>query len=331
MTLSFDECNLGSYIGGEMFCSRYASGTISAVFPGLGFLVENDGYKYLIVNNFDGGSKMRANFLEFGASDYLMMSLSDKTILFWLKGGCRTKSKIYGVEVTRRSLINPMSDEGLRLPMKLHPFICSAFYTKGMEMHGNWNFLKETGGDFPEDEGDAAPLPYESIYKNVLQKQENQWHLARSRILNDNEAKPYKYTFLHCGKKLLIELDGKKKATVNYQGGEVHLYTPAHSTVCSPAQPFILASPPIPHMEMPEDPLWGGDNKFVEVVKRLTDEHINEGIEEAYWEMKRIRILAQTTGSELGLDFMNMQKWLDAAYDEKQARRERYQDYTGIV
>ena len=331
MSLSFDECNIGSYIGGNLFCGRYASGTISSVFPGLGFLVDNEGYQYLIINNIEVGGHMRSNFLEFGASDYSYISLTDQTILFWLQGGCRTKAKIYGIEVTRRSLINPMSDEGLRLRGKPAPFICSALYVKGMETRANWAFLKDTGGDYPETPGDQAPLPLDMIYLRVMEKQENQWHLARARILSEDEAKPYKYTFLQCGKKLLIELDGVKKSTVNYQGGEIHLYTPAHSAVCSPAQPFVLAPPPIPALGL-EDPLWGGDNQFVEAVLRLSDQEIDEGIEGAYWEMKRIRVVAETTKAQLGIDFMNTQKWLDAAYSEKQARREMslLAKFTGI-
>ena len=341
MSISFDECNIGTYIGGNLFCGRYASGTISSVFPGLGFLVDNEGYQYLIVNNFEVGGHMRSNFLEFGASDYSYISLTDQTILFWLQGGCRTKAKIYGIEVTprrsliygievtRRSLINPMSDDGLRLRMKLAPFICSALYVKDMETRSNWAFIKETGGEYPETPGDQAPLPLDIIRIRALEKQENQWHLARARILNEDEAKPYKYTFLQCGKKLLIELDGVKKSTVNYKDGEIHLYTPAHSTVCSPAPPFVLAPPPIPPLGL--DPLWGGDNRFVDVVKRLSDKEIEEGIEEAHWEMKRIRIVAETMKTQLGVDFMNTQKWLDAAYDEKQARRDELMfNYTGI-
>jgi hypothetical protein len=332
MALSFDECNIGTYIGGSRFCGRYASGIISSVFPGLGFLVDNEGYQYLIINNFQVGGHMVSHSLEFRASDCSSIPLTDETILFWLKGGCRTKSKVYGIEITRHRLINPMSDEGLRLPTKLNPFICSALYVKGMEKRANWAFMKSTGGDYPETPGDQAPLPLDIIYMRAVEKQENQWHLARARILNEDEAKPYKYTFLQCGKKLLIELDGVKKSTVNYKDGEVHLYTPAHSVVCSPAQPFVLAPPPfLPPLGL-EDPLWGGDNRFVEGVKRLTDQQIEEGIEEAHWEMKRIRVMAEATKAQLGVDFMNTQKWLDAAYDEKQARRDEIVfQYTGIV
>jgi hypothetical protein len=194
-----------------------------------------------------------------------------------------------------------------------------------------WKFMKDTGCEFPEIAGDAAPLPYELVYKNTLDKQENQWHLARSRMLNDDEAKPYKYTFLQCGKKLLIELDGKKKCTVNYKGDDVHLYTPAHSAVCSPVQPFMLSSPPLPYLEeIDADPLWGGDNKFVESVKNLSHDQIDEAIEETYWEMKRMRIFAEKNKCALGADFMNSQKWLDAAYDEKQARREFIESLTSV-
>jgi len=317
-----------------MFCARYASGTIAAIFPGLGYIVENDGYQYLIVDKFDGGSKMSSNFLEFGTSDYAHMDLADETILFWLKRGFRAKARIYGVEVLRRSLIDPMSEAGLRLRVKIFPFICSTLYFKDMESKHGWDFIKQTGGVLPDDDGESAPIPYALSLKNKIDKQENQWHLLRSRLLTESEAMPYQYTFLQCGKKLLIELDGNKKATVNYIGGEVHLYTPAHSALCSPAQPFVLRSPPladiadIADIVGLKDPLWGGDNKFVDTVKRLSDDQIDEGIEETYWEMRRIRVAAEKNLTSLDVDFMNAQKWLDAAYDEKQARRES--PYTGI-
>jgi hypothetical protein len=345
MSLVYDKCIVGAYLSGNMFCGRYASGTIKSIFPGLGYMVENDGYQYLIVTNFGSGSKMSSNFLEFGTSDYAHLDLPDETILFWLKRGFRAKARIYGVEVLRRSLIDPMSEAGLRLRVKVYPFICSTLYFSGMESKHDWDYMKQTGGVVPDDDGESAPIPYELSLKNKIVTQENQWHLMRSRLLSESEAAPYKYTFLQCGKKLLIELDGQKKATVNYLGGDVHLYTPAHSTMCSPAQPFVLSSPPLPSipslsdLSCLEDPLWGGDNKFVDAVKRLSDDEIDEGIEETYWDMRRIRIAAEKNQTPLGEDFMNSQKWLDAAYDEKQARREEVgfgevqaeSPYTGIV
>lgn len=323
----YDKCIIGAKIGGYMFCGRYASGTITTIFPGLGYFVENNGYQYLIVNKFGEGSKMSSNFLEFGTSDYAYIDLADETILFWLKRGFRAKARIYGMEVKSLCLIAPLSEDGLRLRAKVFPFICSTLYFKGMEEKHDWEFIKKTGGVLYDDDGESAPIPYALSLKNNLDKHENQWHLMRSRLLNESQAAPYKYTFLQCGKKLLIELDGQKKATVNYIGGDVHLYTPAHSTMCSPAQPFVLSSPPLPsipslsELSCLEDLLWG-QNKFVGAVKRLSDDQIDEGIEETYWEMRRIRMTAETNQTPLGADFMNSQKWLDAAYDEKQARRE---------
>jgi hypothetical protein len=333
---SFDNCNIGSFLGGYTFCNRYASGKITNVYPGLGFEVENDFYRYLIVNKFSSTSKMSTNFLEYTPNIYNSVNLTDETILFWLQGGCRAKSRIYGVEVGRRCLINCTSDMGLHLRVKMAPFICSGLYSKGMDSHEEWVFLKETGKIFPDDPGDSAPLPREAVLKNEVDKQENKWHLLRSRSLTAAEAEPYKYTFLQCGKKLLVELDGKKKATVNYSDGEVHLYTPAHSAICSPAAPFVLSAPPSPEMEeISNDPLWV-ENKFVNSVQRLTDDEIDEGIEEAYWEMKRFRIQAELKKTPLGPEFMNSQMWVDAAYDEKQYRREQLQEpnisrFTGIV
>ena len=330
MSLAYDKCIIGSYMSGYMFCGRYASGTITAIFPSVGYIVENDGYQYFIVNKFGASAKMSSNFLEFGASDYAHIDLTDETILFWLKRGFRAKARLYGVEVIRRRLIDPMSETGLRLRVKVAPFICSTLYFNGMEEKHGWDYIKQTGGVLPDDDGETAPIPYDLTFKRAVEKQENKWHLLRSRLLTEAEAAPYKYTFLQCGKKLLIELDGQKKATVNYLGGDVHLYTPAHSTMCSPAQPFLLKSPPmasIPSLsdfsglDDVEDALEQ-DNKFVDSVKGLTDDQIDEGIEENYWDMRRIRMAAEKNQTPLGDDFMTAQKWMDAAYDEKQARRE---------
>lgn len=323
---NYDKYIIGAKIGGHLFSGRYASGTITNICPGLGYMVENDGYNYMIVNNFGNCSKMSSNSVEFPASEYAFIDLTDETIFFWLKRGFRAKARIYGTEVVRRHLIDPMSDAGLRLTTKVFPFICSALYSNNMESKHGWEYIKQTGFVLPDDDGESAPLPYDLVIKNEVAKQENKWHLVRSRLLTDHEAAPYNYTFLQCGKKLLIELDGQKKATVNYLGGDIHLYTPAHSAICSPAQPFLLRSPPIPeisdNLDM-EDPLWG-DNQFVEAVQGLSDDQIDEGIEETYWEMKRLRVFAEKNKTRLGMDFMNSQKWLDAAYDEKQARREQF-------
>ena len=331
---TYDKYIIGAKIGGNMFSGRYASGTITNICPGLGYMVENDGYNYMIVNKFGNWTKMSSNSVEFPASEFAFIDLTDETILFWLKRGFRAKARIYGTEVVRRHLIDPMSDSGLRLTTKVFPFICSALYFNNMESKHGWEYIKQTGFVLPDDDGENAPLPYDLVIKNEVAKQENQWHLVRSRLLADCETAPYNYTFLQCGKKLLIELDGQKKAMVNYLGGDVHLYTPAHSAICSPAQPFLLRSPPIPEISgisgisdlesVPDDPLWGGDNQFVEAVQRLSDDQIDEGIEETYWEMKRLRVFAEKNQLPLGMDFMNSQKWLDAAYDEKQARIEQF-------
>lgn len=326
MPLSFDDCNIGSFIAGYTFGGRYAAGTITEVYPGLGFEIDNDSYKYVIVNRFSVGSKMSTNFLELPTNKYAAINVTDETILFWLKAGCRSKIRIYGAEVARLCLINCTSDVGLHLRIKVAPLICSGLYVNGIENSEHWPFLKETGKNFPIEAGDSAPLPREMVLKNEIEKQENQWHLLRSRVLTPAEADPYNYTFLQCGKKLLVELDGKKKSIINYSDGEVHLFTPAHSTLSSPAPPFVLMTPPATFGDLKEmssdDPLWGGDNKFVHSMHRLTDEQIDQGIEDSYWEMKRLRTLAELHKTTLGADFMNTQKWVDAAYDEKQFRRD---------
>jgi hypothetical protein len=316
MTLAFSNCTYGFLLGGQTPCGRYASGKIVEIFPGIGFLVENDFYKYLIINNFSAGLKMHSNYLESLLSDYNNTSITDETIIFWLNAGFSTKSCIYGIELNSRRLIDPMDVDGITLRTKLHPLINSEMYYNGFEKNWLWGFLKETGENYIDEVGNLAPLPYESYINNEVLHQESKWHLLRARILNEGDVLPYKYTFLQCGKRMLIEIDGKKKSTVNYLGGDVHMYTPVNSTLSSPTSPFVMYLPPI---EENDELLWGGEDKFVERVKRLSDSNIDEGIEEMYWEMKRLRGKSQTESE----DFLNAHKWLDAAYDEKQFRREQ--------
>jgi hypothetical protein len=317
MALYFNDYTHESSFGGDTFCGRYASGRVINVFPGLGLLVENDNYKYLIVNNFGNPGKMLFHYLETIPSDYTYKALSDETILFWLKGGVSTKACIYGSEIKRRMLIDPKSDVSLYLPLKVSPIISPDDYypTMGDQY---WNFLKQTG-TLPIENGDDAPIPQELSLIRELHRQTNEWHLLRSRVLNDIQAMPYKYTFLQCGRKLLIEANGKKLSTVNYSDNTVHLYTPINSTMCSPANPFVIRSP-TPHMEefgdLSLEESKADNNQFTESVKRLSNEEIDEGIEEAYWEMRRLR-----KGSE-EKTIIQIQKWVDAAYDEKQFRRE---------
>jgi hypothetical protein len=121
MSILYDKCQIGAYMSGYMFCGRYASGTITAIFPSVGYMVENDGYMYLIVNKFGAGPKMSSNFLDFGANDYSCIDLTDETIFFWLKRGFRAKARLYGVEVIRRRGVDPMSETGLRLRVKVAP------------------------------------------------------------------------------------------------------------------------------------------------------------------------------------------------------------------
>ena len=341
MALYFNDYTHQSSFGGDTFCGRYASGTVVKVFPGLGLLVENDNYKYLIVSNFEKAGKMSFHYLETIPSDYTYKNLSDETILFWLKGGIPTKSCIYGSEIKRRILIEPNSNISLNLPTKVNPIISPNDYYNSISSE-DWNFLKQTGSlpiepsdmtseyrnfikqtDTSIENKDDVPITRELYLKRELDRQTNQWHLLRSCALTEIHAMPSKYTFLQSGKKLLIEMNGKKMSTVNYSGNNINLYTLYTSIPCSPADPVVIDSP-TPSMDKRSDLSEEPDNQFTESVKRLTSEEIDEGIEEAHWEMKRLR----KHGENHSKAIIQTQKWVDAAYDEKQLRREN--NFVGV-
>ena len=92
--------------------------------------------------------------------------------------------------------------------------------------------------------------------------------------------------------------------------------------MCSPANPFVLSHPPLDFSEVSaileditgfceENANAEEENPFKKSVGRLSTKNIYEGIEEAHWEMKRSRDINTT-----------IQKWVDAAWDEIQNRRD---------
>lgn len=298
-------CVVGSFLGGTLFCGRYASGQIIDSFPGFGFRIDNEGYEYLIINNFDNSTRMSRNFLEYFHTDYTSMTVADSTILFWLNGGHHAKSVIYGVELRHKSLIHPFSDIGLKLRLKIpNPISPDTFYT-GIENSEEWNFIKHTG---------IRPNGHCAL--DVTLKQETEWHLRRSKILSTKDALPYNYVVLS-GDRLLIELNGTQYAIVRYNDNDVSSYSYAPD-----AFPLTTAAP---HANtVPNEILWGGENRFIDSVKRLTDSQIDDGIEKAHWAMKKIRLDNLGVRPETSDEFINAQMWLDAAYDEKQYRREAF-------
>jgi hypothetical protein len=269
------------------------------------------------------------HYLEYNTSDSSFHQLPQETVIAWLNAGYDTKSEIYGKEVQLQTLIDPLSNAGLELPFKVAPFLLHESYTQITNDHESEIFMKT--GKIIHEEGSHAPLPIDSIILHEKNQQMNAWHLAR---YNMNYSSPYTYTLLNCGKKLRVEYNGNKESIITVTPSSKHSFlsvAPSRgSSMCSPANPFVLSNPPLDFSEVSailEDitGLQGTDadaedqakeNYFKENVYRLRTQNIFEGIEEAHWEMKRFRKFPHEN------PYLAIQEWVDAAWDEIQNRRE---------
>jgi hypothetical protein len=304
--------DVGTSLGGFTFSYRYASGTVTKVLPGLGFIIESDGYSYTIISKFSAKIFPVRHFLEYNISDCSFHQLPQETILAWLNAGYDTKPEVYAKEIQMQKLIDPMTD-GLALPFKVAPFLKHDCYRNITNEHEEEIFMKT--GKLIHEDGRHAPLPIDSIVLNENTKQMNAWHLAR---YNMNFSAPYTYTLLNCGKKLRVEQNGNKECII-----PLNSVAPSRcSSLCSPANPFVLSQPPLDLSEVSAilEDITGvfveEENPFKENVRRLSTKNIYEGIEEAHWEMKRFRNFFYEKPS------LTIQQWVDAAWNEIQYRRD---------
>lgn len=331
-----DGLTIGQEFGGTTFCGRHASGKAVKIIVGFGVIVENDGYTYLILDNFvKKSSQMHKHFLEPVPPEYTSKTLSDETIIFWLSHGFITKSLIYGVEVKRKAFICPLSDTGLYLRRMTAPLL-------GLDIKGGkeglenllspqhaqeWAFFKETGSTMSPHCVSKAPLPFEYVLKKESAKLENTWHYMR--FLQGCPSEPYTYTLLHNGKKLNVLLNGMTHVIINISSGKVLPYTPPPSVESSPVSPFVFTNPP-PLLSI-EECFNGPAPK--ETLSLLNTSELKEFIDSAYWEMRLLR----EEGLQWKKEYSDIQSQIDDAYDEIMRRRrdseeeaEAEEAYTGI-
>jgi hypothetical protein len=310
---------VGSKLSGTTWTSRFASGTIKEVYPGIGFLVEKDLYTYIIIDNFKVEDKAMNHHIDTPSSESSYVDISNKTLMIWLMDGEPAKKKIYGIELREKSLINPMSLKGLSLSFKVAPHIMPR--DDLMSLSSEILYYYVCTGIMPSCErGDHAPLPLELMRTKEEEYQMNNWHLLRAQHGITNG---FAYHFLDCGKKLRVEANGAKLFVINYNLNGVLKSTPYSSPVFACVK---MASPPhvldeIPELEEGEI----GNKKIIASLKwnlyRLSDKELDEGIEAAYWEMRRIRENPNWADDP---SFIHSMEWTDAAWDEVQFRRDMY-------
>jgi hypothetical protein len=300
-------------MSGKNYNRMEVSGEIIDIYPSVGFLVRKDFYTYLIVDNFQAGEKQFTHHLESIPPEFAGLTLSKRTVLFWLNGVGTAKSVLFGKEIREKRLIDPMSREGLLLPVKLNPII-SAFSGMNLYKGDILDFYLEFGTLPGErDRGHEAPLPYIAMNKNESKRQTDIWHLERAKLNNvgiDIHGS-YKYTFNECGKMLVVTLHGEEISTIHFSESSVH-----NTPYSSPAPSFVLKGTvdSIARLDIAED-------KFN--LTYLSTDKLHEGIESAYWHMRRLR---DQGGFATNMSFLKAMLWTDSAWDEIQARREEEED-----
>jgi hypothetical protein len=297
--------SIGSSITGTTWNMRAVSGKITEIHPGLGFTVEKDLYHYLIIDNISLGEKSFNHHIESSPPEYTNIHLTKPTVLFWLSRGL-AKSTIYGKEIRNRQLIDPMSYDGLVMGFKVAPLI----KPKVLNHSDDANDFYLKFGTFPgdSDKGNAAPL---TLTGYIIQEEKNQmdaWHFARAKIQKEGQEIEgnYIYHFLDCGHKLRVELSGHKVSLIHFNYFGVH-----KTPYASPALTFTLKAPPA-ELSLDGKPAYN--------LTKLTASALYQGIEEAYWQQRRIRETKSVWHTDM--EYINSMDWMDAAWDEIQARRE---------
>jgi len=294
------------------------SGTIVSIHPGLGFTVVKDLYYYLIIDNFAEGEKVFTNHVEGFPQEYMNICLSKATVMFWLSQG-PAKSTIYGKEIRQKQLIDPMAYEGLVTGFKMAPLIKPTLLNHDDEAN---NFYLKFG-TFPgdSDHGNAAPLPFTSMMIQTEKRQMDDTQLERAKHQMTTVIEgSYTYHFLECGHKLRVEQDGQKISLIHFNYFGIH-----RSPYASPTLTFALGAPPQftgldldAEVETHEAHACPGQKTFN--LMNLTAAALIEGIEEAHWEQRRIR--STTAAWHIDPAYNKSMDWVDAAWDEIQARRE---------
>jgi hypothetical protein len=305
MTYTFSQATIGSYVSGKNYNCMEVSGEIIEIYPSIGFLVRKDFYTYLIIDNFQAGEKQFNHHLESILPEYVNLPLSKNTTLFWLNGVGVAKSALFGKEIREKRLIDPMSREALLLPFKMNPII-SAFGSMHRYKGEILDFYLKFGTVPGESElGHEGPLPLKSMSENESKRQLDIWHLERAKLqrVGIDIQGSYKYYFSE--KTLVVKLHGEEINNIRLNDLSVQ-----NTPYSSPAPKFVLKG-------APEE--FTGLDLAENKMEALSLEKLREGIEEAYWYMRRLR---QQEGYHMNESYLMSMAWTDAAWDEIQARRE---------
>ena len=320
---------VGSKLSGTTWSMKFASGVVKAVYPGVGFLVEKDLYTYLIIDNFKMEEKPMNHHIDTQSPEYLYASISKETILMWLSEREPAKAKIYGIELREKALLHPLSMKALSLNFKLAPFIHPRLDLIS-QPSDILDYYLSTGVMPNCERGDHAPIPLELMCKKEEKSQLNEWHLMRAQCGITNG---FTYHFLESGK-LRVEVNGEKLELIHFNHDGVQKSTP----YASPAFTSVKMSLPLELGEIPEchgtleefegtledipechGSLEGTyESKATWNLSRLTTDQLHEGIEAAYWEIRRTR--SRTSNWANDPDVIHFMTWTDNAWDEIESR-----------
>jgi len=277
--------SIGSFIHGTSWNMKIVSGHITDIYPGIGFLLTKDLYTYLVVDNFKKGDISMNHHIQGVPSEHMNIRLSKETVLFWLKSG-NAKSTIYGKEIREKTLIDPMTD-GLRLGYKLAPIIQMKNIDFTLIPDDILNFYLQFG-IFPCDLGESIPITAMTVREE--KRQMDLWHYERSKL----DSLEGNYTYHHLDNGLRVEMAGQKISLIRFKE---HIPEPEPEAMQEQEQEAKASE-------------WD--------LRNLSITALHEGIEESHWHMRSIRNNPGPTSPE----YLRLLSWVDAAWDEIQARRE---------
>lgn len=255
-------------------------GRLVQIYPGIGFCVVYDSSYYTIINDFEvtmhcPPAPTFAYKPEGPLNPLVLKTITTRSILFWLRNNTPTKSLLLPLEIVNRELVYSRLEKGLESTLEPTAMLLPDLAERaGLELPAVAEenpalepcllYFFETGEIMLPGPGDSLTRTVHCRIREKLNNNTRLWHVARAMRFREREGglatkgvsreSPcgnYKvvYTFDDDSHKLLVYIrNAHARTELNF---EYPLPTHPGSLPASPAQPFVLRSPPAPRAHTP--------------------------------------------------------------------------------
>jgi hypothetical protein len=249
-------------------------GRLIHIYPGIGFCVVYDSTYYTIINDFEVTTQCPpaptfAYKPEGPLNPLVKKTLTTRSILFWLWNNVPTKGLLLPLEIVNRELVYSRLEKGLESNLEpaamLLPEVATraglelpAFSQENPVLEPCLLYFLDTGEVMIPGPGDSLTRTVHCRVRETLSNNTRLWHVTRALKFREREGGlstkgvsretpcgNYKivYTFDDDNHKLLVYIRNTHARTeLNF---EYPLPTHPGSLPASPAQPFVLRSPPV--------------------------------------------------------------------------------------